>query len=379
MAGSSGRGAESCRGEAAEAGEKLKQFLSQFSGLKVVPVNKMLYTLRFDVPHMLALLETLQKIPNELMEQFIALLESFIVTNPDQDTDAGTDAGTDTDTDPGFSQGFVDPSNGTTSQPPIGADYVIMSSLAFPTAPSGSFKAPSGSFKAPPSGSFQPQSVSSKSSPGSNSRGMFPDLVSQSTPIAVQQQRNQQQKKCDDESNDNQNPFPPQYRQPLVELCVRLAASLRDFQAVELIQHTSLADAHTIVQLCRHLPPSELEAFCDVVDRLSLRELLDMLQLCDEPFAKHCRLCRTQRLQRLEQRMLQGQVPEGLMQVPGTMPLYEAATQNQWRACDELGFSVDPQSGHIYWNNVRSQPVDLVRICDDCLLDVFKAIANQRR
>jgi hypothetical protein len=85
-----------------------------------------------------------------------------------------------------------------------------------------------------------------------------------------------------------------------------------------------------------------------VVHQLSFREMLRAMDECNEPLAKHCRLCRVRRMEALEFRMLnEGQMPEGMPKVPGIVPLVEKA--DIWRAEDERGFTFDVvRVGHLY-------------------------------
>lgn len=52
----------------------------------------------------------------------------------------------------------------------------------------------------------------------------------------------------------------------------------------------------------------------------------------------------------------------------GVLPLYAKA--QEWRADDEKGFHFDMDSGTVMWYR---EIVDMVRICDVCLQDVFAA------
>ncbi len=66
-----------------------------------------------------------------------------------------------------------------------------------------------------------------------------------------------------------------------------------------------------------------------------------MLQHCNEPFAKHCRLCRIRRMNALEFHMLQDDIPdEKVTRVPGCLPLI-APKAEAWSADDEKYFTFD--------------------------------------
>lgn len=160
----------------------------------------------------------------------------------------------------------------------------------------------------------------------------------------------------------------------IVLVCLYLLHALKDYQVEELVMHTEHSDAHLFVQVCRHLPSAELEHLVGLAERLSIRDIIALLKRCDEPLAKHCALCRTRRLHDLEQRMLNEQVPDGMIKVPGTLPLY--AKETIWSADDEKGFNFNMETAEICW---YKYPVDLVQICDKCLLDVNQSITNNRR
>jgi len=154
----------------------------------------------------------------------------------------------------------------------------------------------------------------------------------------------------------------------------KIFVNLTDLQGVELIVHIERSDVHLYLQVIRHIPDPEIIALHELIGRLSSREIISMLKRCNEPMAKFCRLCKARRLHSLEQHMLTGQVPEGLIKVPGTLPFYDTA--QVWSACDEKGFTYNPDTGDIFWHRT---PVDLVQICEKCLLDVNQAISNNNR
>lgn len=160
----------------------------------------------------------------------------------------------------------------------------------------------------------------------------------------------------------------------LTALCLYFMFEFKDFQVEELVMKTDRADVHLLIQVCRHIPQPEKDALIELVNRLSLRDIIILLKRCNEPFAKGCALCRTRRLHALEQRMLYGQIPDGTIHVPGAMPLYAKA--QEWSADDEKGFTFNVDTAEIFW---YKQPVDLIQICDKCLLDVNQAITNNGR
>eukprot|EP01034_Spumella_vulgaris_P029800 gene29800-36906_t len=72
--------------------------------------------------------------------------------------------------------------------------------------------------------------------------------------------------------------------------------------------------------------------------------------------------------------MLNGQMPSKLPPVPGNLALIDKS--EKWSADDEklLGFSLN--GDQIYFIN---SPVDIVQICDKCLLDVNQSVTNMGR
>lgn len=151
----------------------------------------------------------------------------------------------------------------------------------------------------------------------------------------------------------------------LVILVLYIMNELKDYQVQELVMQTSRSDVHLLIQVCRHLPTQEKVGLIELSNRLPFHDILILLKRCNEPMAKGCALCRTRRLHALEQRMLNAQIPEGTIHMPGALPLYAKA--EQWSADDEKGFTFNSDTAEIFW---YKQPVDLIQICDKCLLDV---------
>ena len=80
------------------------------------------------------------------------------------------------------------------------------------------------------------------------------------------------------------------------------------------------------------------------------------------------RLCRNRKLYALHLRLEHNQVPAGRLPLVGSMGLYDKA--EIWTVDDEKGFRFDIDNGIVYWER---EIVDLVRICDTCLQDLFAA------
>lgn len=144
----------------------------------------------------------------------------------------------------------------------------------------------------------------------------------------------------------------------LSALVLELFHQLRDFQVVALVVQTSREDCHRLVQVLRHQPDAEIRICCELIERLSCREVLQMLQACGGPRAKACRLCKSKRMHSLEQHMLAGQVPAGLIKVVGTLPLFETKFES-WSACDERGYTFNHLTAEILWHKT---PVDILQV-----------------
>ena len=142
----------------------------------------------------------------------------------------------------------------------------------------------------------------------------------------------------------------------------------------EIFRETSDDNLSKIVEMVRFLPNLELDLMIRFVYELSIIEVLDILEECDEPWIKACRLCRLRRVSNLELRMRHDQIPPKMIRVTGALPIYDKA--EIWSADDEKDFSFDSESGFIYWQH---NLVDLMRICEKCLLDCHGAVTSAGR
>jgi hypothetical protein len=149
---------------------------------------------------------------------------------------------------------------------------------------------------------------------------------------------------------------------------------LKDTHLMELVMGSTREDIHFIMQVARHLTSVEIQNFVDEMGSVSVKTVINMLKRCDEPMAKSCQLCKQRRLQALEFRMLNHQVPTKMPPIPGNLALLDKS--EKWSADDEklLSFSLD--GDQIYF---LRQPVDIVQICDKCLMDVNQSITNMGR
>lgn len=142
----------------------------------------------------------------------------------------------------------------------------------------------------------------------------------------------------------------------------------------ELFRLTTDENLSKVVELARFLPPLELDLMVRFVYELSIVEVLDILEECDEPWVNACRLCRLRRISNLELRMRHDQIPNKMIRVTGALPIYDKA--EVWTADDEKSFTFDSESGDVYWQNSL---VDLMRICEKCLVDCHGAVTSDGR
>jgi hypothetical protein len=170
-------------------------------------------------------------------------------------------------------------------------------------------------------------------------------------------------------------------------LTLHVLYSLKPDKVKEIVYDISLSDIHYLFQIARFLSIIDITLMVDLINISSAKELINMIKYCNEPLAKHCRLCRIKKLQALEQRMLHNQLPsqqnhpenknkknDKLLLIPGTLQLHDSS--QVWIVDDAKGFSFEIEEGLIFFNK---EVVDLVRICDVCLLDVQQAITNNGR
>lgn len=161
------------------------------------------------------------------------------------------------------------------------------------------------------------------------------------------------------------------YEVNLVTLMLTVLDSIDTLKVREIIDIIPKDDIHHLMQVARHISPKELEIMISLINELCTTEVIKMVKHCDEPFAKHCRLCRQRRENAIQQRMVHNQFPEGMVRVAGALPIYDRS--ELWRADDERNFSFDGATGVVKYFHYE---VDLVRICDNCLSDVNHAMTN---
>jgi hypothetical protein len=155
---------------------------------------------------------------------------------------------------------------------------------------------------------------------------------------------------------------------------LNIVYQLKDTHLMELVMGSAREDIHLIMQVARHLTPVEIQDFVDEIGSLSVNTLINMLKRCDEPMAKSCQLCKQRRLQALEFRMLNHQVPAKIPAVPGNLALLDKS--ERWSADDEKLLSFSLEGDQIYFLRL---PVDIVQICDKCLMDMNQSVTNMGR
>lgn len=64
------------------------------------------------------------------------------------------------------------------------------------------------------------------------------------------------------------------------------------------------------VELIYYGDSQEVKILVELMSKMSVAEIYKILQKCDEPLAKHCRLCRVKRISKLEFKMLNRQFPD---------------------------------------------------------------------
>lgn len=103
----------------------------------------------------------------------------------------------------------------------------------------------------------------------------------------------------------------------LLEVFMNSFHSLKRERIIELLTSIKKDQTHDMLQILRHSTASDIEQTSDLINSLSFKELFDMLQKAREPLSDKCRLCKVKRLKALETRLLNDQVPEGIMKTAG--------------------------------------------------------------
>ena len=139
-----------------------------------------------------------------------------------------------------------------------------------------------------------------------------------------------------------------------------------------------------LLDVAFYLSKNELDNMIYLMQELSVVEVNAILDRTNEPMAKQCRLCRSKRIHHLEVKLYNNQAdPHNITSfLPGLARegnhcgsgSGNAARLDMWVADDESGFTFDVTGeGAIFW--MRDTRVDMISICDTCLMEVHKASA----
>ena len=110
--------------------------------------------------------------------------------------------------------------------------------------------------------------------------------------------------------------------QKLLDLFLIGFHSINSDKIVELIYSIKKEDVMYIVQVIRHAAASDIDRVGELINSLSFKEMLEMLQKCNEPMANKCRMCKVKKLKSLETRLLNDQVPQGVMKTAGELVIH---------------------------------------------------------
>lgn len=174
---------------------------------------------------------------------------------------------------------------------------------------------------------------------------------------------------------------PAKYQDGLIDILHSYASNLEYTKAVDLflqfndellLETLSVIGKAEIVRITAHvtkyLNEKQLNVFINLANTLTMSMVIQMLDECNEPFAKQCRLCRSKRLYSLHERLVHNQIPEGMAEVVGNMALLNK--HDIWSADNEKGYRFDVEKKRVFWNR---EVVDLVNICDGCLSELNRA------
>ena len=86
-------------------------------------------------------------------------------------------------------------------------------------------------------------------------------------------------------------------------LLLNICSSIDEPQLSEFLTECFPHITLPLVDIAYYLNDADSKVFIDLLHHLSVTELDRILKICDEPFAKHCRLCRTRRAHAMEFRL----------------------------------------------------------------------------
>ena len=164
---------------------------------------------------------------------------------------------------------------------------------------------------------------------------------------------------------------------------LKFLSALNEENLMAILSKEHSKDCQLIQTLFQFLSESQRLLLIHHINTFDLNEFLS--QLYDVQVNKRikCSLCRLKRLRALEDRLLHNEVPDAVMPVPGTLPMY-SPNYDAWKNPDYSDFSVkyvvgdrrDIEDASVYYN---SSLIDFTIICDSCLHYVYEAICTRGR
>jgi hypothetical protein len=89
-----------------------------------------------------------------------------------------------------------------------------------------------------------------------------------------------------------------------------ICRSLQNPQLTEFLTQTSFEIVQKLIEIAFYISEEEVKIMIQLILDLSVREFFSLIQLSNESFAKHCRLCRSKRSYNLEFRLIHQQIPD---------------------------------------------------------------------
>ena len=160
----------------------------------------------------------------------------------------------------------------------------------------------------------------------------------------------------------------------LMVVFIDVFAKTNDTVIMEILTKLPLHELHKLMQVARHHDEMDKVKLRELVEALTIMHTIEIIDHCNEPMAKHCRLCRSKRLGEMEFRMNNKQIPQGPPLVTGMVETYHKP--EVWTAPDEAEYTFDLDHRTCYW---RGNLVDTVRICTPCLSELHAALCSDTR
>ena len=160
----------------------------------------------------------------------------------------------------------------------------------------------------------------------------------------------------------------------IMALTIDLFAKTNDTVIMEILTTLPLDELRKLMQIVRHGDEVDKVKVRELCESLTIQQSIHIIDHCNEPQADKCRLCRTKRLNEMEFRMNNKQIPEGTKLLTGLVETYHQP--EVWRAPDESEYTFDLDNRICYW---RMNVVDTIRICSPCIVEVHAALASDTR